>query len=177
MTSSDEHRPDLDALAHSRFGWERLSDDQRTAIREVLMGHDVLAVMPTGSGKSAIYQVPALLTDGATLVVSPLIALQHDQISRIESTCAGTAVAINSGLRAAERRRNWEAIDNHRADFIFISPEQLANDEVVARLRRACASSHTPRSPIHWTTTTSRSGARAATARTRSRCCSIAPKI
>jgi ATP-dependent DNA helicase RecQ len=140
VTSSDEHRPDLDALAHSRFGWERLSDDQRTAIREVLMGHDVLAVMPTGSGKSAIYQVPALLTDGATLVVSPLIALQHDQISRIESTCAGTAVAINSGLRAAERRRNWEAIDNHRADFIFISPEQLANDEVVARLRRACLS-------------------------------------
>jgi superfamily II DNA helicase RecQ len=103
--------------------------------------------MPTGSGKSAIYQLPALLTDGATLVVSPLIALQHDQISRIESSCAGPAVAVNSGLRAGERRRNWEAIDNHRADFIFISPEQLANDEVVARLRRACASSHTPRSP------------------------------
>lgn len=125
---------DLDAVAHRHFGWQRLTDDQRVAMRAVLHGRDVLAVLPTGSGKSAIYQVPSLLIDGVTLVVSPLIALQEDQIAAIEEADAGTAVAVNSGLRAAELRRGWERIGRGAADFVFISPEQLANDEVVKRL-------------------------------------------
>ncbi len=93
--------------------------------------------MPTGSGKSAIYQVPSLLTGGATLVVSPLLALQEDQITAIGESGAGRAVAINSALRAAQRRQSWQAIESGSADFIFISPEQLANDEVVGLLRRS----------------------------------------
>lgn len=93
--------------------------------------------MPTGSGKSAIYQVPSLLIDGVTLVASPLIALQEDQVSAIEGSGAGTAVAINSGLRAAERRRGWQAVYSSEGDFVFIAPEQQANDEVVARLSEA----------------------------------------
>ncbi|WP_231639637.1 RecQ family ATP-dependent DNA helicase [Mycobacterium sp. Marseille-P9652] len=125
---------DLDAVARSHFGWERLTGDQREAMRAVLRGRDVLAVLPTGSGKSAIYQVPSLLIDGLTLVVSPLIALQEDQISAIEDGGAGTAVAINSGLRARDRWRSWDLIDKREADFVFVAPEQLANDEVVARL-------------------------------------------
>ncbi|OBH94162.1 RecQ family ATP-dependent DNA helicase [Mycobacterium scrofulaceum] len=125
---------DLDAVAHTHFGWERLTDDQRVAMRAVLHGRDVLAVLPTGSGKSAIYQVPSLLTDGATLVVSPLIALQEDQIAALEASGAGTAVAINSALRAAQLRRAWDSVGRGDADFVFISPEQLANDEVVDRL-------------------------------------------
>lgn len=128
---------DLDAVARSQFGWERLTDDQREAMQAVLRGRDLLAVMPTGSGKSAIYQVPSLLTDGVTLVVSPLIALQDDQITAIEGCGAGAAVAINSGLRAAERRRSWDAVERHQADFVFVAPEQLANDDVVDRLRGA----------------------------------------
>ncbi|OBG27753.1 recombinase RecQ [Mycobacterium sp. 852002-51057_SCH5723018] len=128
---------DLDSVALSQFGWEQLTDDQREAMHAVLRGRDLLAVMPTGSGKSAIYQVPSLLTDGVTLVVSPLIALQDDQITAIEECGAGTAVAINSGLRAAERRRSWEAVERCEADFVFIAPEQLANDDVVERLRAA----------------------------------------
>src|SRR5438270_13130293 len=106
-------------------------------MQAVLRGRDLLAVMPTGSGKSAIYQVPSLLADGVTLVVSPLIALQDDQITAIEECGAGTAVAINSGLRVAERRRSWEAVDRREADFVFIAPEQLANHDVVDRLRAA----------------------------------------
>ncbi|MGZ4584832.1 MAG: DEAD/DEAH box helicase [Mycobacterium sp.] len=84
MDESARDTLDLDSVARSQFGWERLTDDQREAMRAVLRGRDVLAVMPTGSGKSAIYQVPSLLIDGVTLVVSPLIALQEDQISAIE---------------------------------------------------------------------------------------------
>lgn len=106
-------------------------------MRAVLHGRDLLAVMPTGSGKSAIYQVPSLLTGGATLVVSPLLALQEDQITAIGESGAGRAVAINSALRAAQRRQSWQAIESGSADFIFISPEQLANDEVVGLLRRS----------------------------------------
>jgi ATP-dependent DNA helicase RecQ len=131
---------DLDAVARDHFGWQRLTDDQREAMRAVLRGRDVLAVMPTGSGKSAIYQVPSLLIDGTTLVVSPLIALQEDQITNIEESGAGTAVAVNSGLRARERRRSWDTIERNDADFVFISPEQLANDDVVDRLRGAALS-------------------------------------
>lgn len=128
---------ELDAVARTHFGWDRLTGDQHEAMRAVLDGRDLLAVMPTGSGKSAIYQVPALLTDGATLVVSPLLALQEDQIVAIGESGAGTAVAINSALRAAQRRRSWQAIDSGSADFVFVSPEQLANDEVVDRLRQS----------------------------------------
>lgn len=106
-------------------------------MRAVLQGRDLLAVMPTGSGKSAIYQVPTVLTGAVTLVVSPLIALQEDQLAAIEEHGAGSAVAINSGLRAAERRRGWAALERREADFVFVSPEQLANDDVVDRLARA----------------------------------------
>ncbi|OBJ55737.1 ATP-dependent DNA helicase RecQ [Mycobacterium sp. 1423905.2] len=134
MKRSAHDTDDLDAVARTQFGWEQLTDDQHAAMRAVIDGRDVLAVMPTGSGKSAIYQVPTRLIDGVTLVVSPLIALQHDQIAAIEDCGAGKAVAVNSGLRAAQLRRNWEAIDRGDADFVFISPEQLANDEVVQRL-------------------------------------------
>ncbi|HTX93448.1 MAG TPA: DEAD/DEAH box helicase [Mycobacterium sp.] len=122
MTRSAEHGLDLDAVARNHFGWEKLTDDQRVAMRAVLRGRDALAVLPTGSGKSAIYQVPSLLTDGMTLVVSPFIALQEDQITAIEQYGAGTAVAINSGLRTGERRRSWESIDRGDADFVSPPP-------------------------------------------------------
>lgn len=137
MTPATGNAVNLDALARSQFGWDRLTDDQRTAMRAVLQGRDLLAVLPTGSGKSAIYQVPSLLTAGATLVVSPLIALQDDQIATIEESGAGSAVAINARLRAGERRHSWRAIEDQHADFIFVSPEQLASADVVDRLRKA----------------------------------------
>lgn len=136
MDGSASDTGELDAVARSHFGWDELTEHQRAAMLAVLHGRDLLAVMPTGSGKSAIYQIPSLLTDGVTLVVSPLLALQKDQIVAIEESGAGTAVAVNSALRAAERRRAWQAIESGGADFVFISPEQLANDEVVDRLRR-----------------------------------------
>lgn len=137
MNGSASRTRELDAVASSHFGWDQLTEHQREGMRAVLHGRDLLAVMPTGSGKSAIYQVPSLLTGGATLVVSPLLALQEDQITAIGESGAGRAVAINSALRAAQRRQSWQAIESGSADFIFISPEQLANDEVVGLLRRS----------------------------------------
>jgi len=97
-------------------------------------GHDVLAVLPTGAGKSAIYQVPALLMPGPTLVVSPLLALQQDQLDGIEDSAAPEAVAVNSAQRTSERRHAWQAVGEGAAEYLFLSPEQLAKDEVVEEL-------------------------------------------
>jgi ATP-dependent DNA helicase RecQ len=125
---------DIRRVAEKRFGWARLRDEQVEAMEHVLAGHDVLAVLPTGAGKSAIYQVPAVLLDGLTLVVSPLIALQHDQIEGIENSKAPAAVAVNSAQTAAERREAWATARDGRAEYLFLSPEQLAKDDVVAGL-------------------------------------------
>jgi ATP-dependent DNA helicase RecQ len=100
----------------------------------VMAGHDVLAVLPTGAGKSAIYQVPALLLDGPTLVVSPLIALQHDQIEGIQGSGGPRAVAFNSTQNRDARRLAWEAVHEGSVEYLFLSPEQLANDDVVEEL-------------------------------------------
>jgi ATP-dependent DNA helicase RecQ len=100
-------------------------------------GGDVLAVLPTGAGKSAIYQVPALLRDGPTVVVSPLIALQRDQREGLAGTEAPDAVVVNSAQTAAQTRRAWAKLRDGSAEYVFLSPEQLANDEIVDALRAA----------------------------------------
>ncbi|HZA15733.1 MAG TPA: DEAD/DEAH box helicase [Pseudonocardiaceae bacterium] len=122
-------------MANETFGWSQLRNEQLQAMEQVMAGHDVLAVLPTGAGKSAIYQVPALLMDGPTLVVSPLIALQQDQLEGIEDTRAPAAVAMNSTQSGDKYKQAWEAIRQGEAEYVFLSPEQLAKDEVVDGLR------------------------------------------
>jgi ATP-dependent DNA helicase RecQ len=124
----------LQQVAAETFGWDQLHPDQLAAMESLMDGHDVLAVLPTGAGKSAIYQVPALLLAGPTLVVSPLLALQQDQLDGIEGSAAPEAVAVNSAQRAAERSHAWAALDEGEAEYLFLSPEQLAKDEVVDEL-------------------------------------------
>ncbi|MEJ3404124.1 RecQ family ATP-dependent DNA helicase [Rathayibacter sp. YIM 133350] len=122
-------------VARRVFGIEALKPAQLDAISAVEQGDDVLAVMPTGYGKSAIYQVAAHLLDGPAVVVSPLIALQLDQVRHIAAaTGEESAVAINSqqGERATER--SWQAVASGEAEFIFLAPEQLARDEVMQEL-------------------------------------------
>ena len=125
---------DLRRVADETFGWSQLRDEQLEAMEQVMAGHDVLAVLPTGAGKSAIYQVPALLLDGPALVVSPLIALQQDQLEGIGDTRAPDAVAVNSTQRSGEHEHAWKAIRQGKAEYVFLSPEQLAKDEVVDAL-------------------------------------------
>ena len=127
----------MQRVADQTFGWSRLSEEQRTAMEHVVDGHDVLVVLPTGAGKSAIYQVPALLIEGPTVVVSPLLALQHDQLESIEETRAPEAVAVNSAQRAAEREHAWRAFAAGEAEYLFLAPEQLAKDETVQALADA----------------------------------------
>ena len=130
------HAEQLQQVAAETFGWDALHPEQLAAMEIVMEGRDALAVLPTGAGKSAIYQVPALLIPGPTLVVSPLLALQRDQLGGIEGSRAPEAVAVNSAQKAAETRHAWEAVGGGDAEYLFLSPEQLAKDEVVEELTR-----------------------------------------
>jgi ATP-dependent DNA helicase RecQ len=103
----------------------------------ILAGRDVLAVMPTGWGKSAIYQVPAVLLPGLVIVISPLIALQHDQMLALEQSDAPAAAAINSRLTAKAIDRGWHDISSGTARYVFLGPEHLVKDDVMARLSAA----------------------------------------
>ena len=126
-----KHAQQLQQVAAETFGWDELHPEQLAAMEYLMEGRDALAVLPTGAGKSAIYQVPALLIPGPTLVVSPLLALQRDQLVGIEGSSAPEAVAVNSAQRTAERRHAWESLHDGDAEYLFLSPEQLAKDEVV----------------------------------------------
>ncbi|MDP9371691.1 MAG: DEAD/DEAH box helicase, partial [Chloroflexota bacterium] len=124
-------------VAQQRFGYERLRPGQEEAIRAILDGHDTLAVLPTGSGKSAIYQIAALLVPGPTIVVSPLIALQRDQVEAIarDGDGEGGAAELNSTVSSAERQEVFEELEDRELEFLFLAPEQFHNEDVLERLR------------------------------------------
>ncbi|MFC0682371.1 RecQ family ATP-dependent DNA helicase [Lysobacter korlensis] len=138
MTSSGERvRDRIERMALERFGYERLRPVQLAAIEALLSGRDVLAVLPTGSGKSAIYQIAAALLDGVTVVISPLIALQRDQLEGLaDAPDAPTAVAVNSSQTDTENEAAWQALEGGEATYVLLAPEQLGKEDVVGRLRR-----------------------------------------
>src|SRR5215207_668986 len=122
-------------LARERFGYDDLRPGQEEVIQLVLDGRDVLSIMPTGAGKSAIYQMCGLLLDGPTIVVSPLIALQKDQVESIQQKDLPEAAVVNSTQRVGERREAFERLEGGELEFLFLSPEQLANEETFARVK------------------------------------------
>src|SRR5258708_4155315 len=89
---------ELRDIARRQYHYDHLRPEQEEAITGVVQGQDTLVVMPTGSGKSAIYQISALMIDGPTVVVSPLIALQKDQAEFLQDQDAGGAAVINSTI-------------------------------------------------------------------------------
>jgi ATP-dependent DNA helicase RecQ len=130
----------IDRIAREVFGYAGLRAGQREGIEAVVGGHDTLAVMASGSGKSAIYQIAALLLDGPTLVISPLIALQQDQVESIEEHLPGEAAPLNSRLGEGARRRTLRRLEEGEVEFLFLAPEQLANAEVLEELTAAAPS-------------------------------------
>lgn len=125
------------ATARKNFGFESLRPGQEDAIRALLSGKDCLVVQPTGSGKSAIYQITAMMLDGATLVVSPLIALQKDQVDSINAQDSAEAVVINSIQRVSETRETMDKIEAGHGKYIFLAPEQLRKQETIEALETA----------------------------------------
>ncbi|WP_396229954.1 RecQ family ATP-dependent DNA helicase, partial [Frankia sp. CpI1-P] len=141
----DDELGDLIRLvAQEGFGFAELRDGQLDAMRAVVEGRDTLCVLPTGGGKSAVYQIPALVLAGPTIVVSPLIALQRDQVRGLTERLAGllgdddpAAAAANSDAGRAARQAAFDAVRQGRTEFLFLAPEQLARDDVRAALREA----------------------------------------
>jgi ATP-dependent DNA helicase RecQ len=124
--------------ARSVLDFEGLRPGQKEATAAVLHGRDTLVVLPTGSGKSAIYQLAGELIEGPTLVVSPLLALQADQVRSIAGfEDLGEAAALNSTLSTGERREVLQRLRDGELEFLFLAPEQLARDETLADLADA----------------------------------------
>ena len=121
-------------LARDRLGFDQLRPGQLEAISAAAAGHSVVAVLPTGAGKSAIYELAGLLRTGPTVVVSPLIALEDDQLAHLHN--AGlSATVVNSKLSSRARVEALATVGS-ADEFVFVAPEQLTNPETRAALMR-----------------------------------------
>ncbi|MDB5311806.1 MAG: ATP-dependent helicase RecQ [Gemmataceae bacterium] len=125
MTASAVSPHALREKLREHFGFRRFRPGQLEAVRCAMEGRDVLIVMPTGSGKSLCFQLPALELEGTTVVVSPLIALMKDQADALRARGVSVAV-VNSTLTPAERERADADIAAGRVEFVYTTPEQLA---------------------------------------------------
>ncbi|MDR0309035.1 MAG: RecQ family ATP-dependent DNA helicase, partial [Coriobacteriales bacterium] len=109
------------------FGYDSFRPYQESLIEDVMAGRDVLGVMPTGAGKSLIFQIPALLSQGTTIVISPLISLMKDQVDSLKQ--AGVEAAfLNSSLLAWEREQTLAEVSAGRCKLLYIAPERLQDD-------------------------------------------------
>ncbi|HYN94013.1 MAG TPA: ATP-dependent DNA helicase RecQ [Pilimelia sp.] len=131
------HSPRLRRAARHYFGWRSLRPNQLAAMRAVLKRRDALVVLPTGAGKSAVYQVPATLLPGPTVVISPLLALQQDQIAALNERGepALRAVRVSSAETPNQQAEAFADLHAGRARFLFITPELLSQPERLSEVR------------------------------------------
>ena len=131
MASSDLHQ-----TLRARFGLHEFRPGQEDAAGAVLAGRDLVAVMPTGSGKSLCFQLPAILLDGVTLVVSPLIALMKDQVDGLRARGL-QAAAVNSSMTGAERAAAESDLASGRVRLLYVAPERFSSPGFLERIRGA----------------------------------------
>src|SRR5882757_2827003 len=124
------------AMLRTTFGFGAFRPGQAEIIETILAGGDVFTVMPTGSGKSLCYQLPALLRGGLTVVVSPLIALMRNQVAQLRSYGVAAA-SLNSANDFAENREIGERLSRGALRLVYVSPERLAKPDTLALLKRA----------------------------------------
>ena len=126
-----ETRPPLNTLLKTHFGYDTFRPLQREIMDAALAGRDVLAILPTGAGKSLCYQLPALAREGVTLVISPLIALMKDQVDQL--TASGVAATfLNSTLDPQENRRRLDAIRTGEVKLVYLAPERLMSGDFLS---------------------------------------------
>ncbi len=123
-----------DALKH-HFGFDGFRPLQREIVQALLGGRDVLALLPTGGGKSLCFQLPAVVEDGLTLVVSPLIALMKDQVDALQGNGIA-ATFLNSSIDARVAARRLEALDAGRYRLLYVAPERIVMPGFLERLAR-----------------------------------------
>lgn len=124
----------LSKILLQKFGYSSFRSGQQEAIESVLNKKDTLVMLPTGTGKSLCYQLPAYVTDGLTLIVSPLLSLMQDQVENLRLKGEKRVVALNSLTPYSERNRIFNQIEQYR--FLYTSPEMLQNAKVMRHLKR-----------------------------------------
>ncbi|MGN8981364.1 DNA helicase RecQ [Enterococcus villorum] len=117
------------------FGYEEFRPGQKEIIQKVLAREDVLGIMPTGSGKSICYQLPALMLDGLTIVISPLISLMKDQVDAANQLGI-SATFINSSLDSYETAKRFRLLDQHRIQLLYVAPERFIMNDFIQSLKR-----------------------------------------
>jgi len=123
----------LHQLLHQHFGFRQFLEGQEAVVSAILDGQDVLVIMPTGGGKSLCYQLPALMLDGVTVVVSPLIALMKDQVDGlVEKHIAATY--INSSLSQADTEKRIEGMKRGEFRLVYVAPERFKSERFVRAL-------------------------------------------
>jgi ATP-dependent DNA helicase RecQ len=129
---------DLQKYLKKYFGFSKFKGLQKDAIESLVEGNDIFVVMPTGGGKSLIYQLPALILEGTAIVVSPLIALMKNQVDAIRSTTEeeGVAHVLNSSLNKGEVARVKSDIENGITKLLYVAPESLTKEENIEFLKR-----------------------------------------
>ena len=125
----------ISKMLRSVFGVERLRDGQQQVIDSVLDGKDTLAIMPTGSGKSLCYQIPARILDGTAVVVSPLISLMKDQLEKLDAMGI-RAAQVNSSLKREEEEAALRGIRSTFHEIVFCTPERLTNPDFLEVLKQ-----------------------------------------
>lgn len=131
------NRRRLRRLTREKMHYDALRPGQEAAIQALLDGQDTLVVMPTGSGKSFIYQAAALLVAGPTVIISPLIALQRDQVETIEDQGIGEVALLNSTTSVEEWKETFAGLKGGKLEFLFLTPEQFSNEETLQSVRAA----------------------------------------
>ena len=134
MINIEKQKEQLKELLKIHYGYSSFRRGQKEAIESILLGKDTLVVLPTGGGKSLIYQLPALIFEGVTLVISPLIALMKDQVDSLEKIGIPSTF-INSSTSLQETTRRLEEIKNGYYKIIYIAPERFYNKVFLESLR------------------------------------------
>jgi len=130
---NQEDMPTPESILKSIFGYDTFKPLQREIIANVQARRDTLVVMPTGGGKSLTYQVPALMFDGLTVVVSPLIALMKDQVEQL-SALGVPAVFLNSSLSQEEYQANMDLVKGGHSKLLYVAPETLLTPRLFSLL-------------------------------------------
>ncbi|UOQ93613.1 ATP-dependent DNA helicase [Halobacillus shinanisalinarum] len=127
-------RLNLEQKLYEHFGYQQFREGQQEIIEQVMAGVDVLGILPTGTGKSICFQLPALLSSGTTLVVSPLISLMVDQVKQLKATGFKSVISLNSSMDKRERRTTMDNLEQY--SLIYLSPEMLQNEWVQHQLKK-----------------------------------------